>query len=193
MKFIMEGRNKASSAIAVLLIGVAFILQIVGFLKPNALITRTILGLLLMVALAAGILYLFFGATKRSAKYYKFFMYIYAAEAVYSVVAQIIGASASGWGTSAACIINVLSIAANVCAAVCICLLAFRKNLMKKPSLTLAWLNLIVTAVFWALYFVVLGGFADLYPLFVGKVVLTLVALIFVKQKYADKDLRGTI
>ena len=189
----MEDQKKASSAIAVLLIGVAFVLQIVGFINPNTLATDMILGILLMLGLGSGILYLFLGATKRAAKFYKFFMCIYAVEAVYAVVAEIIAASVPGWGTLAACIVNVLSIAANVCAAVCVCLLAFRKNLMKKPSLTVAWLNLIVTVVVWALSFLVLGSFAKFYPLFVGTVVLAIVALIFVKQKYADKDLRGTI
>ncbi len=190
----MEDQKKASSAIAVLLIGVAFVLQIIGFINPNTLATDIILGILLMLGLGSGILYLFFGATKRAAKFYKFFMIVYAVEAVYAVVAGITFAtSVPGWGTPAACIFNVLGIAADVCVAVCVCLLAFRKNLMKKPSLTLAWLNLIVSVVVWALSFLVLGGFADLYPLFVGTAVLALVALIFVKQKYADKDLRGTI
>ena len=192
--FLVENQKTARSALAVILIGVAIVLQIVGFFNPDTLAVGVVLGVLLMLGLGSAILYLLFDARKKAANYYKFFMFTYAAEAVYAVIAALVFASSvTSWGSANMCFVNIVEILGSVCIAVCICLLAFRKNLTKNPSLLVARLNLAVTVVKGVIHCLVVHDFATYYPLFVGTVVMAVVVLIMVRQKYADKDQRGTI
>ena len=188
----MQKEDLKSTAINIGLIVFGILLQIIGFLFSDGLITDKVLNAALIVGLIAGIMYVRGGYRKNAAIYYKTFLIIYAAEVLYSVIAEVfrILASFSAFSTAQ----KVFAIAAVVLragAAVCILILAFRKDLMKKKSMLLATTHLMTVWVATILEIIAFRDFSQYYSIYLGGLLLSVLAYRFVVDKYADKDARG--
>ena len=184
----MEAKKKAGLIIIIALIVIAFFMQIVSLIRSEVLVTDRLLNGALIVGLLSALLYACAGYEKNVAKYYKVFMMIYAAAMVYSVVAGILYASAHGISKPVILASSIPTVIASLLAI----FLAFIKNLGKKLSTMFATLILILVCCALLYRVIVLGDFAPYYSIYIGNVILTVMVFLFVKNKYADKDRRGT-
>ena len=183
----MDAKKKANLIVIAALIVIALVIEIMGVIDGNGLVTDKILNGILVIGLLAGLVYLYTGSVKGSAKYYKVFMIIYAIELVYSVVAGICYSNAlAAWGAA-----DIIGLVLTAVSAVCIIVLAFGKDLGKKKSVLFALLNLILVCVNTLIGIFVFGNLASHYSIYIGNVILAVVTFLFVLNKYADKKARG--
>ena len=187
----MTDRQKRSLA-AVLMIGAAIILLVIDFLVGGGGVTDKLMNAALIVGLIAGLLYIRAGYRKFAAIYYKTFFILYAVQSVYNVAVRIVATvetqTEAAAGTT---VFGIVGVVVFFLSALGIILLAAGQNLHKKPSLLIAGINMALVFVFTLVEIIVCEDFPDNYAVYIGSVILAIVAYLFVTDKYVDKDARG--
>ena len=145
-----------------------------------------IFNVAILLSLIAGLIYSFCLYRKNAAKYYKFFMIIYALTAIDIAVVHTIGlfTNSERFSFGFMYVISVIS-------AIYICILAFALNLGKKNSYTLALTNFGLSIMMFIYDLTGLGDGIQLPATIYGSLVLSWLCVVFIARKYADKDARG--
>ncbi len=183
-------KRKNSYYLVSALIFIALVLQVIQLLNSNNIITDKIVNLALIIGLIFGFVYALENFKKGVAKYSKAYMLIYAITSTYNVIASIISCIYDT--TAVMSSVDIVITFVMVIPAFCEASLALRKDLGEKKSFNLVLINMIVilaVAVFDIIYY---KDFAQYYAMYIGSVLLALITVIFVKEKYIDKTMRGT-
>lgn len=135
---------------------------------------------LLMAALAFGVLYTLYGYKKQAAPYYQLFMALYAFINLLNIVALAVGEASQPFPLLLRVDILMLTV-----------ILASAKDFGKARSYLVTGLLLLCALVLTAYSFVT--GSASVWAQALGEMMLAATSLLMVLGKYADKDARGTI
>lgn len=171
------------------LIFFALLLQIIQLLNSNNIITDKIVNIALIIGLIFGFVYALENFKKGVAKYSKAFMLIYAITSIYNLIASIISCiynTATGLN-----VVDIVITFIMIIPALCEISLAFCKDLGKKKSLNFAFINFFIIFALALFDFIYYKDFAQYYAMYVGSVLLALITVIFVKEKYIDKATRS--
>lgn len=180
--------NRSKGVIAgIIVITIALISEIIGLFNNNLLVTDKMVICVLIVGLIAGLVFAFNGYKKSYADMYKVYMSIYAVALIINAVAGIAFSNISPSWTFP----DYLGMILIVISIVAILILVFVKNLGKKISESLALYNMIATCGFSLYEIIILGDIASYYSIYIGNILLSIIAYIFVKFKYVDKASRG--
>lgn len=180
--------NRSKGAIAgIIVVIIALIIEVMGLFNNNLLITDKMVNCALIVGLIAGLIFAFNGYKKNDADMYKVYMIIYAVALIINAVAGVfISNNMPSWTA-----IDYLAMILVVISIIAILILVFVKNLGKKVSESLVLYNMISTCGFSLYQIITLGDFVPYYSIYIGNILLSIIAYIFVKFKYADKASRG--
>lgn len=180
--------NRSKGAIVgIIVVIIALITETMGLFNKNLLITDKMVNCALIVGLIAGLVFAFNGYKKSSADMYKIYMVIYAVALIINAVAGIfISNNMPSWTFP-----DYLGMTLIVISIVAILILVFVKNLGKKISEALVLYNMIATCGFSLYQIIILGDIASYYSIYIGNILLSIIAYIFVKLKYVDKASRG--
>lgn len=183
---IVKNLKKAGIFNTVLII-ITVILEVLGLLVMSAYSNDRILNIANIIALLCGLFYIFTGYRKSSSKFFKIFMIVYACASVYDAIADMLYCISTG--VTSLCIIEII---ANFLAALCVVVIAFTNNFGKLASTRLGKLNLILTLVSDLVFGLFIYKDMLIYlDIYVGDILLSCLALLFIIAKYTNKETRG--
>lgn len=183
MNFITKNLKQAGIFNTVLIV-IATILQIYQLCIMDYKSASGILyfyDIITIIALVSGLFYAFYGYKKEASKYYKVFMALTFITFLCSAISNL--------PYSYLMILTCISFVRLIP----IALLAFKKDFGKKNSIICAYTTFALT-----LAIVLIGVFVFVTPLkylitlILNNVLLSVIVIIFVEAKYADKEARGT-
>ena len=179
--------RRKGAIVGIIAVIIALIIEVMGLFNNNLLITDKMVNCALIVGLIAGLIFAFNGYKKSDADMYKVYMIIYAVALIINAIAGIfIANNTPSWS-----FIDYLGIILIIISIIAILLLVFVKDLGKKISESLVLYNMIATCGFSLYEIITLGDFVPYYSIYIGNILLSIIAYIFVKLKYADKESRG--
>lgn len=185
--FELIDKLKKANLLNTVLVIVTIVLEVIGLLLMLGPSSDFILDILNIVALLCGLYYIATGYKKSSANFYKIFMYLYAFEAIYATLSCIITCS-----NDVNAFVFILEILFNVFHVLLVSCLAFIKNLGKKASIRLAEINVICAIASVILFGIIIVKDISLFlDLYLGSILVAILALVFVIAKYENKGNRG--
>ena len=181
MEFITNNLKKIG-IINIILIVAVFIARCITF--PNSLAIVKVESVIGVIGLIMGFIYAFNGYKKDDAKYYKWFMYIYAVNSLVSVIVPVLDANKERPLTLLT-IFGIINL-------ICICLLTFVKDFGKTKSFVSIGIVLLINVVrFISILFAANESNTSIITASLENLVLAIIAFMFVVCKFADKASRG--
>ena len=181
MKLINDNLKKAGIFNSILIV-LAIVLELLTI--KEALLFEIIDISICVIGLLFGLLYSLNGYKKDVAKYYKWFMYLFALRSIISFIVSI-----SKFGFDSVPLINLIHII-NFVILICVCLLAFVKDFGEHNSKTAACIILVLTGI--RLFSdISYASLKDTHYATLAIFVQAIITYVLVSQKYADKESRG--
>lgn len=182
MKMTTESIKKISMCCAVLII-INIALIIFSIVRNDVFLIN---GLLLIIALACGLLYSVFGYKKSSANFYKLFMVVYSVVFLLDVIIYFFFTNNSETLGNTVYVV----VAIRMLTFLCLVVLTFVKNLGKNISINLSLAILLINVILFVTCITDPNN-RSLFILPASNLLLSFIAFLLVNGKYLDKEQRG--
>lgn len=185
MNFISRNLKKASVVNSVLII-ILFSLLMINLIAGFDSAIGYVLSTCSLIGLFFGLLYSISGYKKDSAKYYNIFMLLYFLTVAVDIYGEFLYLDDSVFGLS------MISTYANFARAIPLLLLTFVKNFGEKRSKICGYILFGLCLFIFVRTLIVYNSYPSYICTTASQVMLSIIACIYINQKYEDKQSRGT-